>query len=217
MPKVLPEYLELRRQQILDAAAACFSRRGFHQSTMQDICHEAELSPGAVYRYFPSKEAIIEAMCVRGQAQNAEAMQQSLGAGSTLDVFNELIRVFFLELDNLRNFETCALNVELISEASRNEHVQEWLRHTNCDVREPLMNVISAAQDRGEIDAALNPESIARVMQALYQGFVTQRLVEPGIDVVAYAQVLRALFSGTFWTGPEAPNPAADRSAALQH
>ena len=47
MPKVLPEYLELRRQQILDAAAACFSRRGFHQTTMQDICTEAGLSPGA--------------------------------------------------------------------------------------------------------------------------------------------------------------------------
>ncbi|MGE0685263.1 MAG: TetR/AcrR family transcriptional regulator, partial [Dehalococcoidia bacterium] len=45
MPKVLPEYLELRRQQILDAAAACFTRAGFHQTTMQDICAESDLSP----------------------------------------------------------------------------------------------------------------------------------------------------------------------------
>jgi AcrR family transcriptional regulator len=55
MPKVTEAHLEARRQQILDAALACFSRRGFHQSTMQDICQEAELSPGAVYRYFRSK------------------------------------------------------------------------------------------------------------------------------------------------------------------
>ena len=59
MPKVTQAHLEARRQQILDAAFGCFARQGFHQTTMQDICREAELSPGAVYRYFDSKEAII--------------------------------------------------------------------------------------------------------------------------------------------------------------
>src|SRR5687767_970067 len=114
MPKVLPEYLEQRRAQIVDAAAACFSRKGFHQSTMQDICEEATLSPGAVYRYFRSKEEIIEAMCERGQSQNAEAIEAAMGRGATLDVFDDLIRTFFIELDNLRSAEFCALNVELI-------------------------------------------------------------------------------------------------------
>ena len=42
MPKVQPEYLEHRRQQILGAAAACFSRNGFHQTSMHDICAEAD-------------------------------------------------------------------------------------------------------------------------------------------------------------------------------
>ncbi|HIN34796.1 MAG TPA: TetR/AcrR family transcriptional regulator, partial [Dehalococcoidia bacterium] len=35
----------------------------FHQTNIQDICKEAELSPGAVYRYFPSKDHIIAATC----------------------------------------------------------------------------------------------------------------------------------------------------------
>ena len=52
MPKVTEAHLEARRQQILDAASACFSRQGFHQTTMQGICREVDLSPGAVYRYF---------------------------------------------------------------------------------------------------------------------------------------------------------------------
>lgn len=56
MPKVSDAHLEARREQILDAAEACFSREGFHQTSMQDICREAELSPGAVYRHFSSKE-----------------------------------------------------------------------------------------------------------------------------------------------------------------
>src|SRR3989304_6177982 len=57
MPKVTEAHLEARRSQILDAAWTCFARKGYHQATMQDICQESGLSPGAIYRYFESKEA----------------------------------------------------------------------------------------------------------------------------------------------------------------
>lgn len=50
-----------RRQQIIDAAYRCFVRKGLNQTTMRDIYEEAELSAGAVYHYFDSKDAIIEA------------------------------------------------------------------------------------------------------------------------------------------------------------
>jgi len=65
MPKVTEAHIEARRHQILEAARTCFSRQGFHQTTVQDICKEAGLSPGAVYRYFPSKDHIIAATCLR--------------------------------------------------------------------------------------------------------------------------------------------------------
>src|SRR5215217_3588599 len=95
MPKVLPEYLEQRKQQIVDAAAACFTRAGFHQTTMADICAEADMSPGALYRYFRSKEEIIQAMCVRGHEQDAETMREAMERGGTLDVLDELARIYF--------------------------------------------------------------------------------------------------------------------------
>ena len=228
MPKVLPEYLELRRQQILDAAASCFSRRGFHQTTMQDICREVELSPGAVYRYFPSKESIIEGMCNRGQEQNAQALEESLSAGGTLPAFDELIRVFFEEMDELRSFENCALNVELIAEAPRNERVQELQARNVGDVRNRLTSFMRAVQAKGDVEPSLDPEAIACVMIAVYQGFVTQRLVEPQIDVAGYAEVLRSLFGGRFWCGNSQTNgstplassqtrAAPDPSSALRH
>ena len=48
-----------RRAEILAAAQRCFVRSGFHGASMQDICAEAGMSPGNLYRYFPSKEALI--------------------------------------------------------------------------------------------------------------------------------------------------------------
>ncbi len=50
---------EARRLQVLDAARACFARSGFRGASMQEICAEAKMSPGALYRYFPTKEELL--------------------------------------------------------------------------------------------------------------------------------------------------------------
>ena len=51
------------KTRILDAAERCFVRSGFHRTTMQDVAAEASMSPGNLYRYFASKDAIIIGIC----------------------------------------------------------------------------------------------------------------------------------------------------------
>ena len=71
-----PSRAERRDQQIhriLDAAKACFLRFGFQGASMNQICAEVGMSPGALYRYFPSKEAIIAGICERNRADAAES------------------------------------------------------------------------------------------------------------------------------------------------
>ena len=63
-PMTRAERREAQTVRILDAAKKCFVRSGFQGASMHDICKEAEMSPGALYRYFPSKEAIIEAIAL---------------------------------------------------------------------------------------------------------------------------------------------------------
>src|ERR1700712_1467078 len=62
MPKVTDAHRESRREQILVAAWKCFSRKGFHSTSMADVIAEAGLSAGAVYLYFKSKDEIIVAV-----------------------------------------------------------------------------------------------------------------------------------------------------------
>lgn len=213
MPKVQPEYLEQRRQQIIDAAAACFARGGFHGTTMQDICNEAELSPGAVYRYFQSKEDIIHAMCARGHEEDVATIREALKLGDTIAIMDELIRVFFAGVEDR---EFCALMVELIAEAKHNEPIGESVLEGWHSIFEPLSELVRQAQARGEIDAALDPRAVTRVMLGVYQGLVLQHLLEPGLDVEGYIQTTRALFQGSFWRATDAQRgPAAQ--AALRH
>jgi AcrR family transcriptional regulator len=186
---------------------------------MHDICKEADLSPGAVYRYFPSKESIIQAMCERGGNRNAGAIQDALKQEGTLDVLGHLIETFFIDLDALHSHAECALNVELIAEAPKNEHVRQWLTRNLNEARSMFESLMQTGQARGEIDPALDPESIAQVMVALYHGFITQKLVDPEMDAQKYAMVLRSLFGGTFWRSSKTEGRAADTQASpvLRH
>ncbi|OZM78845.1 TetR/AcrR family transcriptional regulator [Pseudonocardia sp. MH-G8] len=62
MPRVSEQHLAARRQQILDAAVALFSERGFARTSMSDVVRESGMSMGAVYRYFPSKADLVIAV-----------------------------------------------------------------------------------------------------------------------------------------------------------
>ncbi len=211
MPKVLPAYLENRRQQIIDASAACFARGGFHRTTMHDICSEAGLSPGALYRYFESKEEIILAMCDRGHDEDVATIREAMELDDTAKVLGELIRIYF---SGIADHENCALMAELLSEATRNEQIGESLREGWVKIMEPMAALMAKAQERGEINPDLDASATAAVMMGVYQGLVLQHLINPDMDVEAYADVTRALFQGSFWAG-EARAPGAN--AALSH
>jgi AcrR family transcriptional regulator len=53
------------RARIMETAEALFRRLGFAKTTVADIAGELRMSPANVYRFFPSKNAIVEAICKR--------------------------------------------------------------------------------------------------------------------------------------------------------
>ncbi len=69
-----------RRERILEAAERAFVRHGFHAATMSHVAEEAEMSAGNLYRYFPSKEAIVEALCALDQEGRDRRVRRTAGA-----------------------------------------------------------------------------------------------------------------------------------------
>lgn len=57
-PKISEEAKEQRRVAILEAAESCFDRKGYYETSIDDIVHESHMSKGAIYTYFKSKEEI---------------------------------------------------------------------------------------------------------------------------------------------------------------
>ena len=55
-----------RRAEILDAALACFTEKGFTATTMADVKHASGASIGSIYHHFASKEELAAALYVEG-------------------------------------------------------------------------------------------------------------------------------------------------------
>jgi AcrR family transcriptional regulator len=57
-----PKVVEDRREQIIDAAMHVFAQKGFVRATNKDIARAAGITPGLIYHYFDSKEALFQAI-----------------------------------------------------------------------------------------------------------------------------------------------------------
>ena len=72
-----------RRRQLLDAAVKVMQKTGFHQTSMQDLATEANVSVGLIYKYFGGKEDLLLATISGSSTRSAisSAGHRSRGRG----------------------------------------------------------------------------------------------------------------------------------------
>src|SRR5579864_4129663 len=82
----------VRRNEILDVAGRLIYTKGYEQMTIQDILDGLQISKGAFYHYFDSKQALLEAIIERMQQEVEQILlpivqDQELSALEKLDRF----------------------------------------------------------------------------------------------------------------------------------
>ncbi|GAA2632278.1 TetR/AcrR family transcriptional regulator [Paractinoplanes durhamensis] len=197
MPKVSAAYLAARRRQILDAAAACFARDGFHRTSMQDIVRESGISAGLVYRYFAGKDDVIAAIVGEWHDQ-----RQIFATGGV----DERVAAYLDYLRSVGDPESAArlrLGVQIWAEAVRNPRIRELSRRNVDDPRAAVAAVLRTLP----LAPGLDPDALARVLIAVYQGLLVQTVWDDGVDNAAYVGTVEALLGALIRSGP----PSAPR------
>ncbi|GAA3737100.1 TetR/AcrR family transcriptional regulator [Salinactinospora qingdaonensis] len=194
MPRVTDEYLAARREHILAAAAVRFSRDGFHQTSMQDVIEEADLSPGAVYRYFRSKDDIIMAISLQATEAVQTVVREALETHRPLpDLMAELPSAFE-ELDHAE--ARMRLAVQAWGEALRNPKLAEAMREGIEGVQAALRDRVTMGQREGEITTDVSPDEAAHALLSLIQGFLLQHSWNPRLSATTYGHGTRAVVAG---------------------
>jgi AcrR family transcriptional regulator len=176
MPKVSEAHLQARRRQILDAAARCFAREGFHRTSMQDIVRESEISAGLVYRYFTGKDDVIAAIVDEwhDQRESIKDVEGYLGYLRSVGDPDQATRN--------------RLGVQVWAEALRNPAILALSRRNVDDPRAAAAELLSDAPE---------PDATARVLIAIYQGLVLQTAWDETTDNEAFVRAVRLLLSAT--------------------
>ncbi|MGE0850759.1 MAG: TetR/AcrR family transcriptional regulator [Hyphomicrobiaceae bacterium] len=191
MPKLKPDTQRARRQHILDAAERCFGRDGFHRTTMHDICREAGVSPGALYVYFDSKEALIAGIAERDRAEFAERFDSLATAPDFLQALRSLGEQYFIE-ESALSHRMC---IEIGLESTRNPRVGEIFRRVDRYVLESFEKLFRRLQAEGRIAPALDIPIVAKTFMVIADGMFWRRAVDPSFDAAAVMPVTLQLVS----------------------
>jgi AcrR family transcriptional regulator len=198
MPKVTEAYLDTRRSQILDAAIACFARKGFHQTTMEEIGNEAGLSPGVAYRYFENKEDIILATVKGSVDRSKDFFIDVADEKDLLAVLERMIDDQFTRFEQPGREAYYKVRVQLWAETLQNPRVAERARELRAEPQDELVELLKKGQERGQVKPNLDIKAATVAITACYDGFILQWFADPDVDIQEYSKVIKAMVRGLF-------------------
>ena len=180
-------------QRILDAAQACFVRSGFQGASMQQICAECGMSPGALYRYFASKEAIVAAICAADREDDMTCFGTLRDATSAVD---GLVEGAMAHITHTHEKGSAPLFAEMRSKLMRNETIRNTVDSHKQEVAEMIVPLLVSGIERGEIDPVVDLQTLMAVLMSVGEGMAINDLPSRGIPLEKLRIALRAMLVG---------------------
>lgn len=178
------------REAILNAAAACFAEKGYSACTIQDIIERANLSKGALYGHFRSKEELFKAMIGIEHGNGVERARALAKEPPYLDAI-------------IRFQEACVRNpvfpmdhrlwIEVLAVAARDPVMKEAFAESERMVRSVFKELIVKARDAGEIDPMLDVDATAIWLFSLGDGLMARIADDKSFDFQKHFDIFARL------------------------
>ena len=208
MVKFTEAQKEGRRQEILAAAQRCFSRNGFHATTIADIVRASGVSQGTFYLYFKTKDDVIAALA--DDRAQGDALINAI-ASTEADPIAGLRVLFDLHgetLSDARLADERRVAIQGWAEGLRTEAVRDRLIANTARVQQEIARLIERGQASGQFRADAEPQGVARALMALFRGLTLLATWEGAFDADLTAKSIEDMVRGAL-----APaGPGADRA-----
>ena len=211
MPRLSETTRAQRRQHILISAWRCFSRDGFHATSMDDIIAATGMSSSAVYRYFRSKEQIIHASAEEGVIRVREIFVALLDHDPCPDPA-ETLTLVVAELHHRSDnpdYDMTRLALQTWAETLRDPVLHHRVRQLFVDTLEHIAELAQRWCDNGYLPPDADTKAVAATLLSIMQGLIVMHHVVD--DVPAHA-----LRTGVALLGAATRSPAPTSTHAKQ-
>ena len=178
---------EASRDAILDAALRCFAKRGYHETSVDDIAARARLSKGAIYWHFEGKRELFLALMDRALVHDLELARAVNAAPDWRAALHVLLTRTPEYVD--RELPLVKLSLQHLLATGMDEGV----RVRSEQKVERWNGVVERQLAKGMADGSLRafaPEDVTLAIGAAIAGLTLMRLTRPDLPL---ASVYRAL------------------------
>lgn len=169
-----------RRQQILTAAARVFRAKGLHAARMEEICAEAKLSPGTVYRHFDSKDAVVVAIVEAEFEHYTNLTRTFLGSPEGIENILNCDKEVLGKLLTRGPFD---VGMEIWLELERNPRLLKIAARADEVVRAEMADALKNAQSRQLVRSDLDVKGAVDILSAFVTGLQVEHEFNPGLDL----------------------------------
>lgn len=166
-----------RRTMIVEAAAACFISKGFHQSSMRDIANMAAVSLGNLYNHFESKADLIVGLA-EIEAEENQALIELLGKpGPCLKILRNFTDKYFKAIGDPGQ---ASLIAEIFAEAMRNKDIYDIFDRNHQRLTEALVACLERGRQCGDVEeAAVSMETAAQLLDLIESAALRVAMAQP--------------------------------------
>lgn len=150
---VLQARAEATRRRILDSAVDLFDELGYGETGLADVLSRANVSKGAFYHHFDSKEAVATAIIEDYRRQTAEAARERIDRSAPPLV--QLITATFISAEMLQTDKSARIGNQLLQGLSQiSSKASEFYREWTTEFVGALTGILKGVGTRDGIDAA---------------------------------------------------------------
>ena len=186
---------EERRRQILDAALAVFSEKGFYASNVSDVAAQAGVSQGTIYWYFESKEELISAAILSFVEELAESALAVTELGETA---TDKLRALAASMEDLAESGSrlFTMFLEFWASSPRREEAAALWMDLLAEYKDLFVGLVEDGIRSGEF-RQVDAEGVVWAIMAAYDGLAAYAMLKPDLDVVRASQAFTdALLQG---------------------
>jgi len=181
---------EKRADEVVDAAASVFAAQGFHGASTQDVADRLGMRQASLYYYFPSKEAMLEQVCLRSVGDFiARALEVSQGAGTAPEKLASIIRNHLIPGEERPDYVRCFLRERRFLPQDSRRRIGRVARRYEKILQDLIEGGIAAGELRRDLDARLSTLAILGMCNAAVDWYGK----EPDAPVGRIAETFAAL------------------------